>query len=114
MSEISEGQLVRFKGDPDQEEYLVNYINFGGDSADLEPRHGGHEWEYIPLRLLERVPDPVKAGEVYRGKITGDLYFVVPNEGREGVSVVHEGRVTDADPGVLRDHDAFQRIREAL
>lgn len=71
------GDRVRFRGDPDEEIFRVGYVN-GDNSVDLEDPTGNIErWEYIPNRLLEKYTEPVAVGDVYRGDVSGDLYFVV-------------------------------------
>lgn len=68
------GDQVFIKGDPDQEVFEVNYVN-SDESVDLSTPGG--EWEYFPTRLLERAPDPVRVGDIYRGNRSGDHYVVV-------------------------------------
>lgn len=68
------GDRVVIKADPDQEVFEVNYVN-SDESVDLST--SGGEWEYFPTRLLERAPDPVRVGDIYRGNHSGDHYVVV-------------------------------------
>lgn len=96
---IKRGDKVRFKGDPEQETYEVNYVNYDPDFVDLD-KPDGSEWEYVPVRLLELVPEPVTVGDVYQGHASGDLYFVVGKES-DGIALF----VCEAEPrGVQRDY----------
>lgn len=81
---------VFIKGDPDQEVFTVRYVN-SDESVDLNT--SGGEWEYFPTRLLERAPDPVRVGDIYRGNTSGDHYVVVR---------VANGTVTSYDTGDQR------------
>lgn len=67
------GQRVHFKGDPEKEVYVVDFVN--EDSVDLTTPHGC-EWEYVPNHLLEPIPITVVVGDIYREKATGTLRFV--------------------------------------
>lgn len=75
------GQRVRFRGDPEKQVYVVDYVNVDG-SVDLEtPREA--VWEYVPVRLLEPAPVPVREGEVWEHRVTGWRFFITLVEGNE-------------------------------
>lgn len=75
------GQRVRFKGDPEKQVYFVDFVNADG-SVDLEtPR--GEDWEYVPVRLLEKAPDPPREGEVWEHRVTGSRFFITLVKGDE-------------------------------
>lgn len=82
---------VVFRGDPDRIVYRVDHHNTDGsvDLHHVDPGVGGYHPEFVPERLLEAAPRRVVVGDVYRGKHTGDLYFVVgsPDEDSDGFLV---------------------------
>lgn len=77
---LQEGDIVRFKGDPEQESFTVYYVYLSRTHVDLEPSNGD-QIDNVPVRLLEKLPDPPREGEVWEHRMTGSRFFITMVDG---------------------------------
>lgn len=110
---FKDGDRVRFKSDPDEHVYRVFLVNVDG-TLDLRDETGDDDLDWIPQRLMERVPDPARVGDVYRGNYSGALYFIVGEAGPDRVYVVdqsHLDRVITVKASDFNVSDAYTLVR---
>lgn len=94
---FAEGDRVRFKGDPDEVDYVLSNPNGDGswDLSPVEPQYRIHSPEYIPERLLERVPEKVCEGDVWQHRWDGHLIFITDVNGNHVRYTATRGVVVD-------------------
>jgi hypothetical protein len=103
MPKIRRGDTVSFYGDPEQQEFLVKFVN-SNDTVDLSDVNKSFYWERVPVRLLKRRVD-VEPGTVWKHETAGIRVFVSDVRGEE-VTVLMEGtrEVRDVHLSWLVDH----------
>lgn len=108
---LREGDVVRFKRDPEQESFTVHYVYFSRTRVDLEPSGGGDQIDNVPVRLLEKLPDPPREGEVWEHRLTGSRFFITMVDGGTVYYALTgtSGDLVKADIGVFAP-DKYVRV----